>query len=415
MATFAPRSLLACLRPASILFVAAVVRVLWVVACPNEPSSDQTTYHAGAVSIASGLGYRDKAGEVSDYYPVGYPAALAPFYYVLGHAPSSAFAANLLLGLLSVFALYLLGRELFGEEVGRAAALALAVYPTFVMYTTCVASENAYIPAILLGLWLSLRLGRAQRWFGLAVLTGIAFGVACLARSNGVLLIPVVGLALWLRSQPIAGAAARLAVVGAVIGAVLLPWALRNQAQFGRLTPFSMNGGVNFWMGNHEGGNGRYSPPPDPLMALPQAARDGTLMELGLAFVRENPLRYAQLCVLRTIHTLSSDTSAVRWNEIGLLKRVPERVLWPMKIGTSLVHVSLFGLLLVLLAVTLRRRAWRREDLLVAAALAASAVPFVFIVASDRYHLPLTPFVMSWCAALGLRGRPTVDAARNLP
>jgi 4-amino-4-deoxy-L-arabinose transferase-like glycosyltransferase len=417
MASRVLQTLLARLTPLTILAVAAALRLAWIAVCPNEPNSDQRTYHAAAVALAGGQGFRDKAGQLTDYHPVGYPALIAGFYRMFGPDPSSAFIANLLLGLLSVGALYLLARELFDRQVARLAALAFAVYPTYVMYSTLLATENAYLPATLLGLWLAVRAARAERWLPLALLTGVALAVAILVRANGLLFVPVAGIALALRGQGLRTALGRGAVMVAVAGLLLLPWAHRNQQTFGRMTALSLNGGVNFYMGNHAGGDGRYRPPPPEYMALPEATRDRTLMAMSLHYVEQNPLRYAQLCVLRTIATLRSDTSALRWNDIGVAKGLGRGWLRPLKMGCSLLHALLLGLFAAALVRGLLRREWSRSDAIVLAALLASAAPFVFIVASDRYHLPFTPFVMLWAAALWLRGRgagASVDAAPSL-
>jgi 4-amino-4-deoxy-L-arabinose transferase-like glycosyltransferase len=151
------------LGPANILIVAAIVRVIWIAACPNEPVSDQTIYHSSAAFLAEGKGYVDESGKPANYWPVGYSAFLAPFYFVLGSHPSSAFVANFILGLLTVWGVYMLGRELFGENTGRVAGAITAIYPTFVFYTTCIASENAYVPGMLWTIWFGLRAAQAHR------------------------------------------------------------------------------------------------------------------------------------------------------------------------------------------------------------------------------------------------------------
>jgi hypothetical protein len=176
-----------------------------------------------------------------------------------------------------------------------------------------------------------------------------------------------------------------------------------------------MNGGVNLWMGNHEGGDGDYASPPDALMALPTLQRDRELSRLAVAFVREHPGHYLQLCARRIFQTMRSDTSAVRWNVIGLRKSFGEAVLLALKIATCLTHVTLVALVLIRLVRQTWLRQWSRADLIIAATCAATSVPFVFIVSSDRYHLPMTGFLLIWAAAQLLRERSLMpNAARTL-
>jgi 4-amino-4-deoxy-L-arabinose transferase-like glycosyltransferase len=386
-----------------ILAVALLTRIAWIAFCANEPVSDQKAYHAGAGFIAAGLGYVDQSGAAANYYPVGYSALLAPFYLAFGPTYQCAFAVNAALGMLSVWGVHALARELFGDRIAAYAALIAAVYPTFVMYTTCIASENAYIPAMLWTVWLGCRTARARRAWALCIATGVVLAAAVLIRSTIVLLLPVLLLVFVLYRREWVGSLGRIALVGATAAVLLAPWCWRNQREFGSFTALSMNGGVNLWMGNHEGGDGDYSPPPDALMALPTLQRDRELSRRAVAFIREHPARYLQLCARRIFQTMRSDTSAVRWNVIGLRKHFGESVLLALKIATCLVHVALIALVLTRLVRQTWFWRWSRPDSIIAATAAAASVPFVFIVSSDRYHLPMTGFLLIWAAALLVR------------
>jgi 4-amino-4-deoxy-L-arabinose transferase-like glycosyltransferase len=400
---YVDRDRLARLTTLRILAIALLTRVAWIAFCANEPVSDQKTYHASAAFIAAGLGYVDQSGNAANYYPVGYSALLAPFYFAFGSTYRCAFAVNAALGLLTVWGVHALAHELFGGRVARWAALAAALYPTFVMYTTCIASENAYIPAILWTLWLGHRAARAGRAWPLCIVTGAVLAAAVLIRSTIVLLLPVLLLVFLLVRRELIGSLLRIALVTATAAVLLLPWCWRNQREFGSFTPLSMNGGVNLWMGNHQGGDGDYAAPPDTLMALPTLQRDRELSRRAVAFVREHPGRYLQLCVRRIFQTMRSDTSAVRWNVVGLQKHFGEPVVFALKIATCLIHFALIGLVMARAAQQTWRRRWSRSDLIVAATAAAASVPFVFIVSSDRYHLPMTGFLLIWAAALLVR------------
>jgi 4-amino-4-deoxy-L-arabinose transferase-like glycosyltransferase len=393
------------------LLLAAALRVSWMLFCPNQPYSDQREYHAGAAGIAAGIGYVDQAGALSNYYPVGYPAMIAPLYWALGPRPSSAFPINLVLGLLTIAAIYELGAQWFGPRVALAAALAAALSPSFVLYTTCLASENAYIPALLWTVLLGMRAAKAQRPLLVCVATGAVLAIGVYARATMALIVPVLLLILWLHGCGPRAVLSRAAVIALTAAVLLAPWGLRNQRLFGKFTPLSMNGGVNLWMGNHPGGDGAWTPVPEAIMNQPIQERDHQLMQLGKSFVRDHPWHYLKLCFLRTFDTLKSDTSAVRWNVRGLETHMREPWLFRLRLGTSLLHYVLLAFALARCVQLLRHRRYSRADAIIAAMLCAVAAPFIFIVSGDRYHLPMSPFLLLWAAAVWFERRPAPQSA----
>jgi 4-amino-4-deoxy-L-arabinose transferase-like glycosyltransferase len=382
-----------------ILIVAAIVRIAWIALCPNEPTSDQLIYHISAVEIAEGHGYVDQSGNPANFWPVGYSALLVPFYWVFGAVPSSAFVANFVLSLWGVWGVDLLARELFGERVRKLASLAAALYPSFVFYTTCLASENAYVPGMVWAVWLGVRASRAPRALPWAALAGLGIGLVAYVRATVVLLVPVIVLLLWLERRQVKDVLGRGAVVAAFAWLALLPWSIRDYKEFGSLTPFSMNGGANFWMGNHPGGTGGYTKPPADVMNLRVDVRDKELGRRAWEFVSEHPLEYAKLCVVRAAKTLATDTSAVVWDQRGIDKTLGESAALPLKILSTLVHYALLALVLLRSVELWRTRSWSRADSVLAATVAALSVPFVFIVSGNRYHLPIIPFLIIWAAA----------------
>jgi 4-amino-4-deoxy-L-arabinose transferase-like glycosyltransferase len=381
------------------LLVALALRVLWIALCPNEPTSDQHVYQVSALSIFRGEGYLDDSGNPANYWPVGYSALLAGAYHLLGPTPIAAFALNTLLGLLGVAAVYLLGRDLYGLEAGRIAALLAAVYPTFVFYTTCFASENAYVPGMAWVVWLGVRMARSERPWGYAALAGLVLGATCYVRATVLVLLPLIALFTWRERKNLKDAIVRGAVIAVVMGAVLVPWSLRAQHYFGNATPFSMNGGHNLWMGNHEGADGGYSPVPPDVLSMPVLERDRELGKRAKAFIKEHPLRYVGLCAARLVKTLASDTSGVTWNEVGLAKRLGTSWAKPLKLVNTLAHYALLAAGVVWLVSRRRSRTWSNADSLVVLSIALLAVPFVFIVSGNRYHLPLLPFLFVWAGA----------------
>lgn len=381
------------------LLVGLAVRVVWVLLCPNEPTSDQFLYHQAAIDLAAGRGYVDASGDPANYWPVGYSALLVPFYLVFGPAPLSAYTANTLLALLSITGVFLLARELFEHRVASWTALALALYPTLVMYTTCVASENAFIPGVVWLVYLFLRLAKAENPWLWIVLSGVVAAATAYVRATVGLVCLVLPIWTWWH-RSFKSALFRGAGVAVLIVLLLLPWAFRNQAHFDAFTPFSLNGSANLWMGNHPGSDGGYHPLPSDVHGMTLNEREEVLGQRARTFIAQNPGTFLWLSLRRTFVTLRSDTIAVVWNQQGIERRLGGGLMVPLKILCSGAHLLFLGLALLGLVRGLwksaRQRQWQLErgHVLIVLLMGLLAVPFVFIVSGNRYHLPLIPFTL---------------------
>jgi 4-amino-4-deoxy-L-arabinose transferase-like glycosyltransferase len=66
-------------------------------------------------------------------------------------------------------------------------------------------------------------------------------GLACLTRSTGIVLVPIIGLLLWtaVRDRWSVRALVAPAIVAVVAAVVIAPWAIRNQVKLHRFVPFA--------------------------------------------------------------------------------------------------------------------------------------------------------------------------------
>lgn len=75
------------------------------------------------------------AGGAADIHPLLYYTTLSGWMQVFGESPTAVRLWSVLLGLATVYLMYLLGRELFSERTGLAAALITAIIPFHVQYS----------------------------------------------------------------------------------------------------------------------------------------------------------------------------------------------------------------------------------------------------------------------------------------
>jgi 4-amino-4-deoxy-L-arabinose transferase-like glycosyltransferase len=391
---------LSALRLRHVLLVALVLRVIWFALCPNQPVSDQATYHRAASGLAAGLGYIEPDGTPANLWPVGYPALLGAAYWLFGAHYATAFALNILISLALVWGVAQLGSLLFGREAGLFAALLVAAHPTFVMHTTMLTSELPYATGAVWLMALCVRIARGELpWLWSAPLAGIGLGLLTYVRPTAqtfVLLLPIYAL-FWrrLRFGPAALASVAVALIAVL---VLLPWGLRNRREFGVVALTSLNGGENLWMGNNPDSRGDYMEVPDEARALPLVARQHLLAQRGAEFIAQHPGRYLTLCLQRVGHTLRSDTIGAAWNEIGITRRFGTSAVVFFKVMCSSAHWLLLALA-VFACVQRGRSHWRPEDAALGFMMLLLSAPFVLIVGGNRYMVPMLPLLCVWAAS----------------
>jgi 4-amino-4-deoxy-L-arabinose transferase-like glycosyltransferase len=107
------------------------------------PWPDGLEYAAAAVNLAAGRGAVLHFGGYTypSRYTGGYPLILEFFYRLSGEHVSLLSVASWTLAMLSVLAIFVLSRALFGRMAGTVAALLLALSPVFITYSSLVMSD----------------------------------------------------------------------------------------------------------------------------------------------------------------------------------------------------------------------------------------------------------------------------------
>jgi len=392
------------------ILVGLILKVLWVVFCPNLPSSDQAIYHHGAINILAGNGFVTVDGSPEAFWPAGYSAILVPFYWAIGPVPFAASVANLFLSLATSIGAALLIGDLWGRRASEIGSWILALHPSLILYTTCTASENAFLVGTVWFALAALRAGAGKKAWGWLVVASIAFSLTLHVRGTILLLLPLAPVVFLLQARPWRTFVSRGLVFILVSGLLMIPWSLRNQEEFGKFTPLSLNGSSNLWMGNHEGATGGYAPLPAKVDDLPIVEREKLLGDEAKAFILDDPVRYLGLCIRRTFDTLKTDTIGVVWNAEALRVRGLAFMVLPLKALSTFVHWLLLSLACYFMVRLFNRPVlneaartsdgyWTGSYWVSLFALVALALPFVMIVSGNRYHLPLIPFVTSMVAA----------------
>lgn len=289
-------------------------------------TADQISYHTLAIRILDGYGFTfprewwpvTAAGAPTAMWSFLYTFYLVSIYAIFGPHPLAArLIQALIVGLLHPWLAYLIGRRTFGEAAGLAGAGITAIYAYFIYYSGALMTEPFYIVAILGGLYLAILLAypqsvadagqKAFKPIALAILLGVALGLAVLLRQLFLLFVPILYLwILWVGGRK---RFVPLVMTGLVILAFILPFSIFNYQRFGRFVLLNTNSGYALYMGNHPIYGTRFIPilpsgmyvrmiPPE-LRTLDEASLDQELLKRGLGFIKQDPVRYLLLSLSR--------------------------------------------------------------------------------------------------------------------
>lgn len=332
----AGRFLLIVLLVAVILRLAAAAYLGGTVE-PLPGTFDQVSYHNLALRLLGGFGFTfdrewwpiTRAGEPTAHWSYLYTLYLAAVYALAGPTPLVArIVQAVIVGVLQPYFAYLLGRRLFNQKAGLAAAALTAVYVYFVYYAGALMTESFYFTSILASLYFAIRLadalksGEGKRVILYAILLGLSLAITVLLRQLFLLFIPF--LFLWglvatrsdakVTTNPAPSLFKRILVLAipmAIVVLAILPFTIQNYARFDRFVLLNTNAGYAFFWANHpihgtsfieilpDDGPSYQELIPVELRHLDEAALDQALLKRGLGFIVQDPARYALLSLSR--------------------------------------------------------------------------------------------------------------------
>ncbi len=173
------------------------------------------------------------------FSPLVFPALVAAVFEMSGPSDTAAFLVNIVLGSLTIVAVWAIGRAWFGRSAGIAAAALVALNDFHVILSRSVLTDVAFSLAFLLALAAAVRACERQTP-GSAVLAGLLVGIAWNTKYHGWLVVVIVALAAGLqvvvRRLPMRDAwrlARTIALIGIVAVLCYLPWVLYVNTQPG--------------------------------------------------------------------------------------------------------------------------------------------------------------------------------------
>jgi 4-amino-4-deoxy-L-arabinose transferase-like glycosyltransferase len=167
-------------------------------------SFDEPHYLQMAASLASG----NWSGILHPYWSPGYPLVAGLLSFFIKNYEYAGRLANILLGSLMIYPVFLMSRRIWNQVVGYLAGAFIAFYPSLAFLHTSALAEPAYMFFSFLGVWLGWQTLETGNWRS-ALAAGICWGMAYLTKPEGVgFLLVFVGMVagyflfrLWKKQQ----------------------------------------------------------------------------------------------------------------------------------------------------------------------------------------------------------------------
>jgi len=238
-----------------ILIIALVVRVIALAQIEdsiygNEFLLDENVYHNLAQKIASGT-YDSKS--VYEFAPL--PAYVnAAVYKLFSPDISNIRILNLILGLLTCFLVFLIGRELAGPKAGLLACLIAALYKPFIFYSIVPMKTGLSVSILALTVYIFLS---SMNKISLVkiLLLGIVAGLIINVRPNYAIFLPVLPIfILWNgyeASVPLKKLLLSLLLFFLGITLSISPFLIRNYRVTGQAALTTTQAGFNLYFGNN--------------------------------------------------------------------------------------------------------------------------------------------------------------------
>jgi len=400
------------MRDAWALFaIALALRLGYVLFYPQLPlgSHDAFAYDHFAWNLASGKGFVGPLLHTPPGSPdfpqasIGpiYPGFLALIYLVFGHSLVPVRVAQALLGALIIVVLYGTVRDAFGREIARRAGVLIALYPALIVNTGVVLTETLTAFLLSVVVWTLARAVRSEAiWpWGTA---GVTMGMTILHRQETLALVPVfAALIVWrFRPRPPGPRVALFAVIAILTVGV---WTVRNYVVFRTFIPVTYRGGETLWISTKGWMEWRTDDPEfqSLVRGVKYYEQDKPFRRAALRNIASDPVRYLILSVKRIPQMWVGSHSTVvglsrsfrDYYTSGYYARVAAKAALLLA-NTLLVLAGVWGLVVAL------RATGGAQSLpaLLAAPIIVIAVLHFFLYATQRYAVPVMPFVLVFAA-----------------
>ncbi|MCP4579998.1 MAG: hypothetical protein GY839_00160 [candidate division Zixibacteria bacterium] len=225
------------------LFIALGLRLIFAILLEHPGHGDQAYYLTLAQNLAAGRGFEidyiwhflsspdGLTHPSNDYWMPLTSVIICPFLFFFGKSLISALIPSIVFGLTLTFVTYLVGKEFSkSRAVAISSAILILFIPDLFKYSIQTDSTIFYAVFVSLGLLLMIKGQDDIRMF---IPATAMVGLAHLTRQDGLLLIPVLIISLFMTSYRLSAKIRTLSYSIAVYLLVLSPFLIDNYLTFG--------------------------------------------------------------------------------------------------------------------------------------------------------------------------------------
>ena len=394
----------------SIFVFALFVRLIFVAFVPQrEVDFDASVYDTLARNLASGRGFSDEQGEPWCVWGPGYAFFLSIIYRIFGHSYLAVRIVQSFLSAIVCLLVYFIGKRTYNSTIGLIAMGLSSIYPAFIAFSGLLLSETLFTFLLSLMVLFSV-LGDQTKQIKYWILSGTSLSLATLCRSEA-LLLPSAILGCWL-ILAISKREFLFRFVALTLTMIffILPWTYRNYRKFDTFIPVSIGAGQLLWLGNYPdieviGTRGKFQPDKEPLKSLianrSPVEADRVLFREGIKNIKRHPMTFLKLSLERMfwfwVGSHSNSFYGLGASFGDTLRNKEYSVFFP-KLGLmfyNLLYLGLGALGLGSIACGLNHReAWKTPKIYLVAVIGYIFAVHVIIYATQRYQVPIMPFVI---------------------
>ena len=254
----------------------------------HQPINDAAIYDQGARTLLEGQIFGSQGAPF--FLPPLYPYLTSFFYRLDGGSIWLVTLVQALFGIGTVLGIHRLGLKLHGQRAGLLAGVVTLLFGPLLWYEgwQLPTTLKLFLLAVVLNLvfeCLEPRLATWRRPWLMRLSLGLALGLASVNRPQNLLLaLFILGWLWWLGRAKGRGNIQAVGIIAAGMVIAIAPVTLHNLKTSGEPIPISANGGVNFYVGNHRGADGRFSFPegfPAYIGQMQDASRQMASAEAG--------------------------------------------------------------------------------------------------------------------------------------
>jgi hypothetical protein len=257
-------------------------------------------------------------------------------------------------------------------------------------------SEPLFGVLFLVGFLLSIKRFEAKSGAFKALSIGALYAAAALTRPITFLYLPLNALVTLVRGASIRKTITVHALAFVAVVIVMAPWVYRNYKVFHAIIPATTFGGAVLWQGNNPDAtglpsDGAFQPHED---IKDEVLRDSVARKEAVAFIKENPKRFARLFLARLYRTYEVDVEVAQ-SSLNAGRPLPTI----LSDGFIKICNTFFNAIMLLFCVYLVLPFFRIRDfglrswLIVMIPTAYFALMQAVFLAQDRYKYPTVPFI----------------------